>query len=244
MARRIPLGCVLLALSWGAEARADPFTILPDGQVAFDTALMTSGVFRCQGPLACSGSGTNSVTLGSRSGQATITFTGVTTTFQVTNRAQPVAIGTFDVVSTPGFTFPARGNVNYPVVHFGLVFEHMSPTPGIGRIGWTFGPGGGSELPVLRGISWVGLPLDVNPPHVGYSGFVYTVRPFPFKIPASGSHDLVANVGVVPEPGTLLLVGSGIAGLIGARRRRGSARRVRACDPDAGDDVRGHPFNA
>lgn len=225
MARRIPLGCVLLAMFWGAEVRAEPFTILPDGQVAFDTALMTSGVFRCQGRIECSGSGTNSVTLGSGSKQATITFTGVTTTLQVTNIAQPVALGAFDVVSTPGFTFPERGNVNLPVLHFGLVFEHTSPTPAIGRIGWTFGPGGRSQLPILVGISTVGLPLDVNPPHVGYSAFVYTVRPFPFRIPANGSLDLAADVGVVPEPGTILLVGSGIAGLIGARRRRGSARR-------------------
>lgn len=224
MSRRIPLACVVLTLFWTANARAEPFTVLPDGSVAFDTALMTSGVFRCQGTIACSGSGTNSVTLGSGSNQATITFTGITTTLQVTNRTQPVAIGTFDVVSSPGFTFPQRGNRNLPVLHFGLVFEHTSPTPGIGRIGWTFGPGGGSQLPILTGISTVGLPLDVNPPHVGYSGFVYTVRPFPFRIPANGSLDLAANVGVVPEPGTMLLVGSGIVGLLGARRRRRSAR--------------------
>jgi hypothetical protein len=225
MARRITLGCCLLAILWSAEVRADPFTILPDGRVAFDTGLTTSGVFRCQGTIACSGSGTNSVTLGSGDKQATITFTGITTTLQVTNRVQPVALGTFDVVSTPGFTFPERGNRNLPNLHFGLVFEHTSPTPAIGRIGWTFGPGGSLALPILRGISTVGLPLDVNPPNVGYSAFVYTVRPFPFGIPANGSLDLAANVGVVPEPGTMLLVGSGIAALIGARRRRGSARR-------------------
>jgi hypothetical protein len=225
MARRIPLGCVLLAMLWGADAGAEPFTIRPDGSVAFDTALMTSGVFRCQGPIACSGSGTNSVTFGSGSKQATITFNGVTTALQVTNRAQPVTLGTFTVVSTPGFTFPARGNVNLPLLHFGLIFEHTSPTPGISRRGWTFGPGGRDQLPVLIGMSSVGLPLDVNPPGVGYSAFVYTVRPFPFSIPANGSLDLVANVGVVPEPATMLLVGSGIAGLLAARRRRGSAKR-------------------
>jgi hypothetical protein len=56
---------------------------------------------------------------------------------------------------------------------------------------------------------------------------VYTVRPFPFSLPGHGSLNLVADVGVVPEPGTMLLVGSGIAALIGARRRGGSARRGR-----------------
>jgi hypothetical protein len=225
MRRGLPLGCALLATLWSADVGAEPFTILPNGQVAFDTALTTSGVFRCQGTIACSGSGTNSVTLGSGDNRATITFTGLTTSLQVTNVAQPIALGTFDVVSTPGFMYPQRGNPNLPVLHFGLVFEHTSPTPGIGRIGWTFGPGGGSLLPILSGISTVGLPLDVNPPHVGYAAFVYTVRPFPFSLPGNGSLDLAADVGVVPEPGTILLVGSGIAGLIGARRRRRSARR-------------------
>jgi hypothetical protein len=224
MARRIAVGCVLFALACSAELKAEPFTILPDGQVAFDTALMTSGVFRCQGFIVCSGSGTNSVVLGSGDEQARITFNGVTTAFQVTNRAQPVGLGTFDVESTPGFTFPERGNRNLPVLHFGLVFEHASPTPAIGRIGWTFGPGGRPELPILTGISSVALPLDVNPLDIGYSAFVYTVRPFPFSLPGHGSLNLVADVGVVPEPGTMLLVGSGIAGLIGARRRHSAKR--------------------
>ena len=224
MAPRIAAGCVLLALACSAELKAEPFTILPDGQVAFDTALTTSGVFRCQGVIVCSGSGTNSVTLGSGDKQATITFNGVDKEFQVTNRAQPVGLGTFDIVSTPGFTFPERGNRNLPVLHFGLVFEHTSPTPAVGRIGWTFGPGGRPELPILTGISSVALPLDVNPLDIGYSAFVYTVRPFPFSLPGQGSMNLVADVGVVPEPGTMLLVGSGIAGLIGARRRHSAKR--------------------
>ena len=224
MARRIAAGCVLLALACSAELKAEPFTILPNGQVAFDTALITNGAFRCEGFIVCSGSGTNSVTLGSGDKQATITFNGVSSAFQVTNRAQPVSLGTFDVVSTPGFTFPERGNRNLPVLGFGLAFEHTSPTPAMGRIGWTFGPGGRPELPILSGGSWFFLPLDVNPPNVGYSGFVYTLRPFPFSLPGHGSLDLVANVGVVPEPGTMLLVGSGIAGLIGARRRLAARR--------------------
>lgn len=143
---------------------------------------------------------------------------------QVKNVDTPVALGTFHIDSTPGFTFPPRGNPNLPVLHFGLVFEHTSPTAGIGRIGWTFGPGGGSLLPILTGISHVGMPLDVNPPDIGYAAIVYTVRPFPFSIPGSGTLDLAADVGVVPEPGTMLLVGSGIAGLIGARRRRSTRR--------------------
>ena len=118
MARRIAAGCVLLALACSAELKAEPFTILPNGQVAFDTALITNGGFSCQGFIVCSGSGTNSVTLGSGDKQATITFNGVSTAFQVTNRAQPVSLGTFDVVSTPGFTFPERGNRNLPVLQF------------------------------------------------------------------------------------------------------------------------------
>ena len=67
--------------------------------------------------------------------------------------------------------------------------------------------------------------LGVNPPHVNYSAFVYTVRPIPSTLPSNGSIDLFAKVAVVPEPGTIVLVGSGIADLIGARRRRSGAER-------------------
>jgi len=111
MARRIAAGCVLFALACSAELKAEPFTILPDGQVAFDTALMTSGVFRCQGVIVCSGSGTNSVVLGSGDEQARITFNGVTTAFQVTNRAQPVGL----VVTAPAL-LAAQALVNRNII--------------------------------------------------------------------------------------------------------------------------------
>lgn len=225
MARRISLGCVLLAMLWGAEVRADPFTILPDGSVVYNTALTTTGVFQCD-HIKCSGAGTNSVTLESGGKEATITFTGLATMLQVTNTVQQVPIGTFDAVATPGFTFPERWNVGLPLLHFRLFFEHTSPNPASGNLFWTFGPGGDAQLPHLTGISSVALPLTVNPPHVGYSAFVYTTRPFPFKLPSNGSLDLFAKVAVVPEPGTIVLVGSGIAGLIGARRRRCGAKRL------------------
>src|SRR5690242_20441967 len=116
MKRRIALFCFCLSAVWPSTARAEPFTILPNGDVVWDTELTTRGVFRCQGPIPCSGSGTNTVMLGSGANQATITFTGVKSSFQVANRGKIVDIGRFDVVSTPGFTFPRRGNENSPVL--------------------------------------------------------------------------------------------------------------------------------
>src|SRR4029453_17921082 len=77
MPLRLSLSCLVLFAAVAAEARAEPITVLPDGNVVFnDVGITTEGVFRCPRAFSqCSGSGTNSVTLGTGSNRATITFT-------------------------------------------------------------------------------------------------------------------------------------------------------------------------
>lgn len=203
-------------------ASADSFTIRPDGSVAFDASFTTRGVFTCGGTIACAGEGTNSVTFGSGADTATLTFTGMTRSIEVTNRAQPVELGTFTAEATPGFTFPVRGNRNLPVLTFQLFLSQTSPVADTERAAWHFGPGGGTGLPLFRGNSFLIVPLMPTPGGPGYSAIVFTARPFPFTLPANGTLDLTANVGVVPEPASLILLGSGLAGVAWSRRRRRS----------------------
>jgi PEP-CTERM motif len=219
MVRRLALSCFLLVIA-AADARAEPITVLPDGNVVFnDVGIETQGVFSCPRAFtACSGSGTNSVTLGTGANRATLTFTGKTQSIDIANFVKPVTLGTFETSGPANFTFPQRTNVNNPVLFFSLIVTESSPTQATTRTGWSFGPGGGTELRVLSGIDHFGLPIGPNP--FKYDTFVFTTRPFPFSLPGHGTRDFVADVGAVPEPGTLILVGSGLAGAALARRRR------------------------
>jgi len=209
-------------------ARADPYTILPSGELAFNVVLTTSGVFTCLSGIPCTGSGTNTITVGTGPDTATITFLGVTNkSFRASNVNTPVFLGLFDATSSPGFTWPSIANPNRNVLRFDLGLTHApgSPIAATGGQGWGFAPGGGAVLPLLRSIPSTGdhafMPAGPNPPGFNYTGIIYTFRPYPFGIPSNGSLSLNADVGAVPEPGTMVLLGLSLAGAAYARRRRG-----------------------
>jgi uncharacterized membrane protein len=79
------LGFLVLVCS--TAAYAEPFTILPNGDLVFNVSLSTNGLFTCGSVVSCTGSGTNSTTLQSGEGTATFSLTGVSTSFAVGNWA-------------------------------------------------------------------------------------------------------------------------------------------------------------
>jgi hypothetical protein len=220
--RTAAMACVVVAVVTSAEvARADSFSLAG--------TFSTSGVFTCLGrELACSGSGTDTLTLGSGSNVATLTFVGVNTDLTITNRAAPIVLGQFVVDGPDDFTFPARLNSNPPILAFDFSLAHTAPVVDTNVIRLGFGPGGNPNLRFLQGRSHTGFPLtgvDLGP-GFNYSMIVYSFNLNPFFISGNGTTDFTADVGVVPEPATIFLVGAGLAGAVARRRRKASKEAV------------------
>lgn len=176
----------------------------------------TSGTFFCVDFAPCfTGAGTNQATITTTTGTATIAFTGVTDTFSVTNVARTrLTLGTFDITATPGFTYPVN-TANPELSILGFRFQVQGPQE-VENFLWTFGPGGGSTLPLQFGRFPFGLQPDVDPSPFG--GVAFDLNP-PLLIP-NASTPLTADASLVPEPATMVLIGTGLLGVL-ARRARG-----------------------
>lgn len=207
------LGTVLLCCLAAPAARADPIHVTT-------TTVTTSGSFNCRAISGCSGEGTNAVTIISGSESATLTFHGLTATFDVTNARSPIfTVGEFELNASEGFIFPThRANPQLPMLRFALTFSQSEPLSATGTKSWQFGPGGRESLTLQMGQGYMVLPIAGR--FAPYPSLVYDFTPFPFTVVPGTRTPLNATVGAVPEPGTMMLLGSGLAGLVMARRRR------------------------
>lgn len=220
----LALGLVTTPLAADAQ-----WGIAPDGHNQYTFNYSTSMTFGC-GPdwAGCAVSG-NILTYSSASGSLTFTFTGTSGVFTAGNVSRPLELGTLHVTETGSYSFPTVGHPNTIFLTFNLAVNSTLPiaTTAVWRAGYIREGGivDGSYInPVGNEYGYrdhFTIPTAPRPPR-GSTIIVASHGMPPWLFASSADHVLTAQVGLVPEPSTWMMLGTGLLGLGGVALRRRS----------------------
>jgi PEP-CTERM motif-containing protein len=191
------MGAFLVAMvAFGtSEAKADPVTFT------------TSGIFTCGG---CAGSGSNSVTfLGGMGNALMITFTGLGSTSL--NTPTGSSFGNFQTFFSGNGVIGASGT-------FTLTISQTVPVAGSDSFSATFS---GTFSASNSGTGVVNFTVT----QVTIGGITYAITNNPLNLVPPASNNGITTVqglitSQVPEPTSMMLLGSGLLGIAGAVRKR------------------------
>lgn len=218
MSRPIPsplmiLAALLLVAASASAARADSFALNATTQLSFT----------CFQSTPCSVSD-HSVTFGTGADTTTFTFSGSVLNATIGNAATTLVLGSIQT-SVTGTGFVSPGNPNNILGTLRITLTQNSPTAGSSTIDpfLVVGPGGYS---LLFG-EGVGTHRAFTTGNSNYPFIVYTFNldnpPSRLNLPAGTTTDITAQVVATPEPATLLLLATGLAGAALRARRRAKA---------------------
>jgi hypothetical protein len=221
---------LILTVVLPSTALADPVRLLPSGDVEFDVRIVTSGVLGCHNleyapNWDCQPVSGGSVEIRNGAEMASIAFAGLDQTVAVTaNTPRRFTMGEFVGEATPGFTFPELPSPQWAMLSLSLeIRQPGADRTEVGFVYWTFAPGGGDALPLLSGFFGTGVALAAPTDGYDYQMLAYDFSAIEqISLRANGRTPITADVNAIPEPGTFLLLGSGLLAFRRVCRRKAS----------------------
>lgn len=222
-----------------ARLQAQGWQRLPNGELGYRTDYTSTGFFACNNYFlvrsSCRVNG-SSVTLTNGGNSLTLTYHGFTSSVLATAITQKVPIGYIEksYTGTGPFIFPRTATPDAWYVSFGILLSTIVP---VMTNGWWQGGymmSGNTLHPVNccgAATTVVSLPVAPPPPPATYSGVAFYDWTNPEFAMDNQRMYFDAQVSITPEPATIVLVGTGLAGTLGAwRRRQGRQRRRGAAE--------------